>query len=259
MSSMKISLVQCHLIWENPQFNLEHLDAVLAGIGQSDLIVLPEMFSTGFSNKAMRFAAENQTRVLPWMRKTACMRNAAICGSLIIENNGRYYNRCYFVTPDAEYYYNKRHLFSIAGEDKNYAAGTSRMIVEFKGWRIMPLICYDLRFPVWSRNRNDYDLLLYVANWPEVRRDVWDKLLQARAIENLSVVAGVNRIGSDGEGITYNGGTQFVNERGEVVAMAPDNSELVLQYSFNLESLQLFREKFPAWRDADNFNIEGLS
>ncbi len=259
MKTLDVSLVQCQLVWEKPQFNVEHIGALIVGIQQSDLIVLPEMFSTGFSMNARAFADDNRQLVLAWMRKTASKRNTAICGSIIIEEGGNYYNRCYFITPDAEFYYDKRHLFSIAGEHRNYTAGKSRLVVEYKGWRIMPQVCYDLRFPVWSRNCNDYDLLLYVANWPEPRRDVWDKLLQARAIENLSVVAGVNRIGSDGEGITYNGGTQFVNERGEVVAMVPDNCEAVLQYSFNLESLQLFREKFPAWRDADNFTIEGLS
>jgi predicted amidohydrolase len=190
-----------------------------------------------------------------WMKKQALKYNIAICGSTIISEKEEIYNRFLFVTPDATAYYDKRHLFAMGGEQACYNSGNSQVVVNFRGWRIMLLICYDLRFPVWSRNKNNYDLVIYVANWPASRRKVWDTLLKARAIENQCYVAGCNRVGTDDRNIVYNGGSKIVDERGELINEDADNAQGIIHSKISLDRLHKFRDDFPVWKDADNFKI----
>ncbi|MBP7463445.1 MAG: amidohydrolase [Bacteroidales bacterium] len=257
MSKSKFYLIQDQLVWENPSANRKHFEAIIRGLTEPGLVVLPEMFSTGFSMQSHKLAEDMQGETINWLRQLAATTGMTLCGSLIVFENSRYFNRFVFVTPNSLEYYDKRHLFSIAGEDSFFSRGNRRLLIQWEGWRILPLICYDLRFPVWSRNQNNYDLLLYVANWPASRRNVWDALLRARAIENQALVLGVNRIGSDGEGLAYNGGTCAISERGDIVAAAPDNSPSVLEITYDSDTIADFRQKFPAWKDADSFTISG--
>jgi omega-amidase len=260
---MKAALLQSDLYWENPTANRAMLEEKIWQIGEAvDIIVLPEMFSTGFSMNPAGLAEPVNGQTLRWMKQVAGQTGAAVCGSCITSEKGDYYNRLYWVEPEGDIRsYNKRHLFRMGGEDLRYRAGSGRLIVEWKGWRIMPLICYDLRFPVWSRNvlqpdgQPLYDLLIYVANWPSARTEVWDVLLRARAIENLSWVIGVNRTGTDGAGIAYAGGSAVINFKGQAVKTAGSEPQtLVAQLS--LPELQDFRKKFPAHLDADAFRLD---
>ncbi|HRW20475.1 MAG TPA: amidohydrolase [Bacteroidales bacterium] len=252
---LRISLVQNNPVWENKKANLAKLDTIISEISDTDIIVLPEMFTTGFTMRTRLLAEDMQGNSVKWMQNHARERNIAICGSIIISDGTKYYNRFLFVTPQEVYYYDKRHLFRMGEEELSYNAGNSRIIINFRGWRILLQVCYDLRFPVWSRNRNDYDILINTANWPSARRKVWDTLLKARAIENQCVVAACNRVGVDGRYIEYNGGSGFINERGELIKQAQDNKEEVLQCKLSLSKLQDFRNVFPAWKDADNYRI----
>jgi omega-amidase len=206
---LKVAVLQVDLAWENIQKNLEIFSERIDAIEeQVDLIILPEMFTTGFSMNAEPLAEEKEGEAFKWMRNIAMERDAAVTGSVIVKEDGNFYNRLYFIFPNGDYKtYDKKHTFTLAKEDKTYTAGTERLIVDYKGWKICPLICYDLRFPVWARNTVDYDLLIYVANWPETRINAWDVLLQARAIENMSWCIGVNRTGNDGNDYRYNGHT----------------------------------------------------
>jgi omega-amidase len=250
---MRVELVECNLIWENVLANHAHLNAILAEYqcDEKDLFVLPEMFSTGFTmNKHVAEISDNgEYPSVRWMRSQAARLNAAIIGSVAVMEQGLYFNRLFFVRPNGEVsFYNKRHLFSFAGEHEIYQAGSEQCLVEWKGWKILLNICYDLRFPVWTRNAIvnsmvKYDLLIYVANWPSVRAEIWKTLLKARAIENVSYVIGVNRIGEDGNGHAYSGDSAIINFRGEVVE------------KISLEELAEFRAKFPALGDADDFNL----
>jgi omega-amidase len=254
---MRITIVQPDILWENIPANLEHFDRLLDfSPGFTDLIVLPEMFTTGFSLNALELAEKPSSETFAWMKRLSVVKNAAVCGSYIISEDGHFFNRFIFTSPEGEiYYYNKRHLFSISGEDKNYTRGSERLIFNYFGFRIMPVICYDLRFPVWMRNRDDYDLILCIANWPESRREAWNTLLKARAIENQCFVAGVNRIGNDQAGNKYAGESIILDARGNTIAVLRSYSEGHATADISLSSLQNFRNEFPAWRDADDFNL----
>ncbi|MCB0793570.1 MAG: amidohydrolase [Flavobacteriales bacterium] len=255
---MSITLVQCSLDWEDPLRNCdamtERLDAVPSG---SDLIVLPEMFSTGFTMGSRTLAEPMDGPTVDRMRQWAGAHDAAVFGSIIVQEGDKRYNRGLFVRPDgAVVHYDKRHLFRFAQEHEHYAAGDRRVVVDWRGWRILLQICFDLRFPVFSRNRGDYDLALYVANWPEARRAPWSTLLQARAIENQCYVAGVNRVGEDGNGIAYSGDSVVVDPKGEVLASLGPSAEGLVNCSLDRVSLEEFREKFPVAKDADSFELE---
>ncbi len=247
---MKLLLLQTDIRWLAPGENRrragEMIDAALPGGSEAvDLVVLPEMFTTGFAVEPAGVAeADAGAETLAWMRSVAARLNAAVAGSVAVEENGRYFNRLFFVKPDGEVArYDKRHLFSFAGEDKRYTAGAKRVVVEWRGWRILLQVCYDLRFPVFARNRGDYDMVIYTANWPTVRIHPWNTLLRARAIENVCYAAGVNRTGED-PFAAYSGGT----------ALAP-NSEGAVLCEVDMDALKAFRAKFPALDDADDFII----
>jgi predicted amidohydrolase len=213
------------------------------------------MFSTGFATEP-EGVAERDGSSLQWMKAMAGQLDAAVAGSVAVEVEGTYHNRLYFVKPDGNVTaYDKRHLFRFGGEADMFSQGENRVVVEHKGYRILLQVCYDLRFPVWSRNRNDYDVIFYVANWPDSRRKVFDTLLKARAIENQSYVIGVNRVGDDGNGLHYDGGSCIIDFKGEYVGRCPDNEEFVLTEKLDIEALRQFREKFPAWSDADEFSV----
>lgn len=253
---MKISIIQTVLAWENPKANLDNFTKKIESIlGGTDLIILPEMFATGFTMNPAAVAETEDGPSVQWMKETSLANNCAITGSLVIEENGKYYNRLFFVLPNGEVKtYNKRHLFSFAGEDKFYTSGKEKLIVAFKGWKICPLVCYDLRFPVFTRNTEEYDLLLYVANWPQVRTLAWDTLLRARAIENLSYTVGVNRIGEDGNGNAYSGHSQIIDALGNYVT-EPFETESVITVTLDKEALHETRKKFAFLNDRDSFTI----
>ncbi len=255
---LKIALIQTDLYWENPTANMSMLEEKIATITEPlDLIVLPEMFTTGFTMNPATIAEPMNLTTFKWMRQMAAQTGAVVTGSYVVKEGQNYYNRLLWMQPDGEYdSYDKRHLFRMAKEHESYTAGTRQIIKELKGWRICPLICYDLRFPVWSRNVDlAYDVLLYVANWPAVRRQVWNTLLQARAIENLSYVVGVNRVGEDANGMTHSGDSALIDFKGEVIFRKTDE-EGIFVYSLQKEPLTTFRKRFPAHLDADEFVIK---
>jgi len=252
---MKITVIQPELIWENKAANLSKLAKVMQPLHhETDMIILPEMFSTGFSMNT-DLCEYYHGLTFDWMKKQATDGGFGICGSYMVLENGNVFNRFVFVTADVDHYYDKRHLFSIGDEDKFFAKGKARTIFKYKDWRISPFVCYDLRFPVWSRNRNDYDLAIYVSSWPEARINVWNTLLKARAIENQCYVAGSNRIGKDGNEVSHNGMSQIINPRGELIVSAGINEEKIISADLSLEDLKEFRRKFDVLRDADAFNI----
>jgi len=255
---MRITIIQYDISWEDKQSNLNYLEKIVSPLsGKTDLIILPEMFNTGFSMNPDKLCENPDSKTLSWMKNLAEEGKFAVCGSYIVKEAGKAFNRFVFVASDGETTnYDKRHLFSMGNEDKFFSKGKKRVIFSYRGFRIMPIICYDLRFPVWSRNRNDYDLLICVANWPESRREVWNTLLKARAIENQCYVAGANRVGTDGTGIKYSGDSAILNPRGETLQEGITNTESVITADLSLSELNAFREKFPAWKDADNFLIE---
>jgi len=253
---LRVTLVQTELAWQAPATNRRALAAHFRGLlGHTDLIVLPEMFSTGFSMDAEGLAETMDGPTVGWMREEAAATGCVITGSLIVRDGDRCYNRLVWARPDGTLdHYDKRHLFRMASEQRHYAAGSRRLIVELKGWRICPLICYDLRFPVWSRSWGDYDVLLYVANWPQRRAHAWTTLLKARAIENLSYVVGVNRIGRDGNGATYAGDSVVLDFLGQPLS-SEGGGDRVETAVLDLESLQRYRDTFPAHLDADRFEL----
>ncbi|MDQ3108779.1 MAG: amidohydrolase [Bacteroidota bacterium] len=261
-----VTAVQSQLVWENRNANLHMFGEKLRALeGPCDLLVLPEMFTTGFTMNPLRFGEPTDGPTLEWMRRHAASLNTVITGSFIAEENGNYFNRLLWVRPDGSYeHYDKRHLFRLAGEDKKFAAGTKKLIVDLHGWKVCPLICYDLRFPVWSRNRwtndgveitADYDLLLYVANWPERRSIAWKTLLMARAIENLSYVVGLNRIGNDGDNVLYTGDSAIIDFKGDHIKTAIISREEIISEKLSYQELVDFRKRFPAGMDADEFNF----
>lgn len=256
---MKVTIIQTNLIWENKNENLAKLKETISGIAEdTDVIILPEMFSTGFTMNAKPMAESMTGNSIQWLKKIAADKNCAITGSVIIEENGNYFNRLIWVTPDEIKSYNKRHLFSYAKEDETYTAGNSKLIVEYKDWKICLLICYDLRFPVWSRRTKseDYDLLVYVANWPERRIFAWKNLLPARAIENQSYVVGVNRIGNDGNDVYHSGDSAVYGFTGEVLSKTQAHVESVETIDLNPEELKEFRKHFAFFQDGDKFEIK---
>lgn len=258
MDTLRLSLVQCDLHWENCTQNLAAFDVLLTTIEEpTDLIILPEMFTTGFSMKAAALAEPMEGKSMQWMAQQAEKRKAAVVGSLIIEENKNYYNRLIWMLPDGNYYqYDKRHLFGMAKENETYQAGVERLIVDWRGWRFCPLVCYDLRFPVWSRNTYNYDVLLYIANWPINRSFHWKALLLARAIENQAFTIGVNRIGTDGKGYYYGGDSSVISPRGECLFHAHDRAVVHTQV-LKKEELNACRKQLPFLRDRDDFEIVG--
>ena len=257
MNELHVSFIQADLHWENPLENLKMFAEKIEQISKpTDLIILPEMFSTGFSMSPEKLAETEDGVSVNWMKSTAQEKGCVLTGSLIIKENNQYYNRLFWVNPDGTYQtYNKRHLFSLAGEENHYSAGTERLIVKLKGFKIMPLICYDLRFPVWSRNDLDYDLLIYVANWPERRSFFWNQLLIARAIENQSYVIGVNRVGDDGNQIYHSGNSICLDPLGgEVMKAEPGKSETI-SCVLSKDTVNRVREKFRFLNDKDSFRI----
>lgn len=253
---LKIALVQTALVWENPLANIQHFEALLKEIKQTDIIVLPEMFSTGFSMNTS-LAEDKNGSTIQWMKRMAVKKQSVVCGSVMIKEQQNVFNRFFWAQADGEIRtYNKRHLFSLGEEHQHFTAGTEKIIIHYKDWKICPMICYDLRFPVWSRNREEYDLLLYVASWPQVRDYAWKTLLPARAIENKCFVIGVNRIGKDGNNVAHSGDSVAYNALGQALSNIPPNEETVQVISFNHEALQNIRLKFPFLQDKDKFNIE---
>ena len=250
-------MVQADLAWENRAENLSRFSRLLDPLrGQTDLILLPEMFTTGFSMAATRFAEPEDGPTRTWMADQATKANAVILGSYIVEEGGGFYNRLLWVSPDGQIArYDKRHLFSLAGEHLYYRAGQARLVVELKGWRVCPLICYDLRFPVWSRNTVDFDLLVYIANFPARRAHAWKSLLMARAIENQCYTIGVNRIGTDGNGHDYSGDSCVMDFEGQYLAMATPG-EYVATLTLEASPMVEFRKRFPFLSDRDDFLLK---
>ena len=249
---MRVTLLQTDIVWEDKQENLRLLRRKLKALrGVAEIVVLPETFSTGFSMDSRRLAEPVSGVTIATLRQWAAEFQFAITGSYIACD-------AFFLTPEGgAYYYDKRHLFRMGQETEHFTAGSQRSVISYRGWNILLLVCYDLRFPVWSRNvNNEYDLLIYVANWPVPRRRVWDILLQARALENISYVCGVNRIGTDGNQMLYNGGSVIYSPKGDLLASVPDHEEGTATATLDLSVLREFRQKFPAWKDAECFQIK---
>ena len=258
MHPLKISIVQTDIAWENKQENLRMLREKLHALrGTTEIVVLPEMFSTGFTMKSRELAEPVSGITVRILKELAADFQLALCGSFICSERSNYYNRAFFITPEGEeFYYDKRHLFRMGNEAEYFSSGNNKLIISYRGWNICLLVCYDLRFPVWSRNvNNEYDLLIYVASWPQARRLAWDTLLCARALENMCYVCGENRIGVDGNKLIYNGGSVVFSAKGEVLASVPDGEEGIETVSLSLISLQQLRDKFPVWKDADAFRL----
>ena len=256
LPDLQLALIQTTLVWQDAGANREHFARLLEQARGADLIVLPEMFSTGFSMDSAALAEPEDGPTSRWLSQQAQDLNAVVCGSLIIQvADGSYRNRLLWARPDGSLaHYDKRHLFRMAGEHKHYSAGEQQVVLELKGWRVRPLICYDLRFPVWSRDAGGTDLLLYTANWPAARRHHWNRLLPARAIENLCYVAAVNRVGEDGKGHAYSGDSQVLDFQGESLLAAQD-VDGVFHVSLSAAELAAYRQRFPAHLDADSFSL----
>ena len=254
LTELSVALLQTDLVWQNSAVNRQQLATRLQDI-KADLIVLPEMFSTGFSMQSAEIA-EPEGETLAWLIQQAKQCGAAIAGSVATRLDSGCVNRCYFVTPEGEVsYYDKKHLFRMAGEHQAYQAGAERVVVVYRGWRILLQVCYDLRFPVFSRNLNDYDVALYVANWPAARSHAWRTLLQARAIENQAYVLGCNRVGDDGNGIVYRGDSLIVDYLGQPQADLAPGEAGMLTGTLDLAALKQYRQQFPAHLDADKFSL----
>jgi predicted amidohydrolase len=260
MSSLTITIIQSSLVWENKKTNLENFSKKIDSIkDKTELVILPEMFSTGFSMKPELLAETMNGETGEWMKKISREKKIIITGSVIIEENGKYFNRLVWMLPNGQYgVYDKRHLFAFADEHNHYSAGSKRLIAQVNGWKINLQVCYDLRFPVWARQQSpgEYDVLVNVANWPEKRITAWKTLLQARAIENQCYVIGVNRVGDDGNGIHYSGESMIVDPFGDILYSKRDEED-VFTYTLQKEKITTAREKFPFWRDADQFTIGG--
>jgi omega-amidase len=258
MTKMNVTVVQTDIVWEDKKANIAKLEKCLNELkGTTDIAILPEMFATGFSMNCEAVAEPIDGEVMHALQRLAQSTGIALVGSFNCEEQGQYFNRAFFVTPSHLcYFYDKRHLFRMGEEADHFSAGSKQLIIPYKGFNIALLVCYDLRFPVWSRNRdNGYDVLVYVANWPASRRKVWDTLLRARALENMSYVIGVNRVGTDGYKLPYDGGSIVISAKGETLASVADNTEGTATVSIDTESLVHFRNKFPVWKDADAFKL----
>lgn len=248
---MRVTILQRNIEWANPTLNIQRADEAISRNAGADLYVLPEMFSTGFCTQPEGIAESSESDTLRWMQRKAAEMDAAIAGSVAIEQEGRYYNRFYFVKPDGSVaHYDKKHLFTYGGEHLRFTAGEERVVVEWRGVRILLEVCYDLRFPIWARNRGDYDMILYVASWPTPRVAAWSALLVARAIENQCYVAGVNRVGTD-PACDYCGGSVVIDPYGRHIAACADGVECEATAEVDMAALEAFREKFPVLRDAD--------
>lgn len=262
MQDLTITILQSDLVWEEIDTNLNNFEIKLSGIKhRQDLIILPEMFNSGFSVNPENFAEKPDGKTTQWLKKQAAEKKCVITGSIAIKENGQYYNRLIWMKPDGTYHsYDKRHLFRMAEENKVFSGGKNKIITEIKGWKILPLVCYDLRFPVWSKNtyRNnsyEYDLLIIIANWPKSRNHVWKTLLKARAIENLCYVAGVNRIGKDGKFNDHTGDSSIIDYRGNVICEAPASEENITTLTIDYNKLAKFRAGFAVGLDWDDFTI----
>jgi omega-amidase len=290
MSTLTITTIQADLRWEDKAANLQRFEEMILGIREpTEIVVLPEMFSTGFSMKPQALAEKMDGPTIAWMKTIAAEKRIILTGSIIIEEGGHYFNRLIWMLPNGQYgYYDKRHRFAYAGENEQYTAGQKRLVASVKGWKVLLLVCYDLRFPVWSRQGPavpgarakgghgvlpgdepgeaptdgpgegpglEYDLILYVANWPERRSLAWRTLLQARAIENQSFVVGVNRVGMDGNNIYHSGDSMIIDPLGEVLSLI-SNKETIFTHTLLKERLDEVRGRYPFWRDADHFSIE---
>ena len=264
IDDLRITIVQSELHWEDKEKNMKMFDKLLSGLkGKTDIIVLPEMFTTGFTMNTKDLAESTPGLTFEWMQQKAAEIDAAITGSIIAEEVGKYFNRLLWVNPDGSWEkYDKRHLFTMVGEDDFFTAGNERLIVNYKGWKILPLVCYDLRFPVWSRNTKqpdgeaEFDLIIYVANWPEVRKQPWKKLLQARAIENQAFVIAANRVGKDMKDFTYSGDSAIIDPYGEYIAQGDSGVEQLIQATISYQTLIDFRKKFPVLNDGDEFGMQ---
>ena len=254
---ISVALIQTVQAWEDKAANFKHFEPLIFEASSADLIVLPEMFSTGFSMNSALLAEPVSGETVAWLQDTSSATGSTLTGSFIAEEDGQYFNRGFWVAPHASpEFYDKRHLFRMSGEHKHYSPGSAFKIFAIGACKVCLQICYDLRFPAFSRNKeNSYDLLVFVANWPAARRTQWRALLQARAIENQCVVAGVNRVGSDGNGTQYSGDSLLVNPEGEVLIDAKDQDGIFTQ-EIDLASVRAYRERFPAWRDQDQFSID---
>ncbi len=252
-----LTFMQLDTIWESPQENKAIIERLFTeNKVKTDLLVLPEMFTTGFTMEPEKLAETMKGETSEWMLEKARDWNCVITGSIVIKASGNYFNSLLWVTPEGQIsHYNKKHLFRMGEENEHYTAGNEKLITKLGNWFLRPLICYDLRFPVWSRNTSDYDVLLYVANWPESRREVWKSLLVARALENQAYVVGVNRIGEDGRGISYSGDSLLINPRGEIISHVEPYKQGIGTVNISLEELRAFRDKFPVHLDADSFTI----
>src|SRR5580692_12604683 len=282
MSTLTVTTIQPDLQWEDKAANLQRLEEKIDGIGvHTELVVLPEMFSTGFSMRPEAFAERMDGPAVGWMRSVAARKKIILTGSLIVEEDGNYFNRLIWMLPNGQYgCYDKRHRFAYAGEDEHYTAGQKRLVASVKGWKVLLLVCYDLRFPVWSRQQPapaaealakaahpaspagtaaqadlEYDLIVCIANWPERRSHAWKTLLQARAIENQSYVIGVNRVGEDGNQIAHSGDTMIIDPLGEILYHGAEKEEVFTQ-TLHKDKLEEIRQRFPFWKDADHFHIE---
>ncbi len=254
---LAVTWIQTALHWEDPAANLAMFSRKLDQVsGRTDLIILPEMFNTGFSMQAEKLAEDMNGPGVSWLRQTAADKGCVVTASLIIRESGRYYNRLIWMRPDGSFdSYDKRHLFRMAGEHRRFSSGDKRLIVKLKGWRIRPLICYDLRFPVWSRSRGDTDVLIYIANWPQPRSGAWKILLPARAVENQCYVIGVNRVGQDGNRLAFSGGSGAYNAKGETLRASPPSEASCDTVDLSWEELHHFRRKFQVELDADRFDV----
>jgi omega-amidase len=262
MSTLTVTLIQTNLYWEDKSANLQMLEEKINSISEkTEIVILPEMFSTGFSMQPEKLAETMEGPTVEWMKKISSYKKIILTGSIIIEENGNYFNRLIWMLPNGQFgFYNKRHRFAYAGEDEKYTAGEKRLIASVKGWKINLLVCYDLRFPVWSRQQTvedglEYDVLIYVANWPERRSNAWRTLLQARAIENQSYVIGVNRVGNDGNEIYHSGDSMIIDALGEIL-YHKQHDEDIFTLTLHKEKSDEVRSKFPFWKDADHFFIE---
>ena len=256
-TDLRITLIQCDLRWHDPQANKAmYAEKISTVAGITDLIVLPEMFTSGFTTEIDGFDTSGAPTT-DWMKEQAKLSGAAVTGSTVFKVDGGHVNRMLFVTPEGlVHHYDKTHLFRMAGEHERYVAGDKRVVIDFKDWKILLTVCYDLRFPVFCRNRQDYDLMLCVANWPAARRAPWRTLLQARAIENLAYSVGVNRIGLDGKGLEYSGDSMLIDFKGEALIDLPRDTDFIETQTISLAKLANFRDKFQAWRDADRFELQ---
>ena len=255
-NNLRVTLIQSNLYWEDVEANLQSFEEKIEAAEETDIILLPEMFSTGFSMKAESLAEEMSGRTVQWMVEVAVEKNVVLCGSAIIKSKNKFYNRLLWVQPDGNIWiYDKHHLFSIGEENNHDAPGTKKLIVDYKGWKICPLVCYDLRFPVWSRNTQNYNLLIYVANWPEKRNHAWKSLLVARAIENQSYVVGLNRVGEDGSKIYHSGDSSVIDMKGEILFQQSD-IEVVQTVTLSKSALDNYRKEFPVLNDRDEFEFK---